>query len=679
MTLSLAHCHDAAGLAEAIAQRCDRATQHGEKWRACCPAHDDTKPSLSIGVGTKPGTVVMKCHAGCDTSAIVAALGLELKDLHVNGATPSNGHRRIVKVYDYYDADGTLVSQTVRYDPKDFSQRRPDPAKPGEYLWRITDIETVLYNLPALLQAKAHGDTIYLCEGEKDAESVRALGLIATCNPMGAGKWRTTYTEALSGADIIMLPHNDTAGKKHEALVHQKLTGHVKSFHVVQVPAPHKDISDWLQAGHNWEDFDALVQTGRNGDTPEHQPTTQDTPASWTDGLLHNKAGTPQQTINNFVLAIQNLAPWKSAECWYDTVRERHMVGATPVRDGDDITAGVLIERATGIRVTNIPLVGHALDYVCRLKTRDLLQEWVTTLPDVPVSDLLTTWLRKYANVPDTVSDGYVSDLSRSVPTSIIARVLEPGCQYRNVVIFEGNEDVGKSKLTKALAGTDAYGQSWHVALSAGMEGKEAHMMLDGALIAELEELSSYSKTDENRMKALVTAQTDSFVPKYSNRRTDHPRRTIFLATVNPDGDGGYLKGQTGNTRWLPLQVGTINIPGFLQIRTQLFAEAKAYYLAHPLDWWKLDYEQDAAIEREDRRQTGVYEGEQLRGWLQRRNPAQCTWQEVAELHLMIPKERWNKALQMEIAKALRAEKWTPGRTKADRYWIPSDGWKPGR
>ena len=400
-----------------------------------------------------------------------------------------------------------------------------------------------------------------------------------------------------------------------------------------------------------------------------------DEPATdWHDALLRNRSGTPQQTINNFVHAVRHLEPWCSDGYWYDVVRERHMIGTRPVEDVDATTAGVRIEQDTEIRVTNIKLVGHALEHVCRETARDLLHEWVETLPAVPVTDLLTTWLRTYAHVSDLVSDAYVADVSRTIPVGIIARILTPGCQYRYVPVLEGPEEAGKSKLTKALAGHDPYGQSWHVALSSGMETKEAHMMLEGALIAELEELSSYTKTDENRMKALISAETDSFVPKFSNKRVDHPRRTVFIATVNPEADGTYFRGQSGNSRYLPLAVRDIDIPGFLKIRTRLFAEAKAYVEAHPGDWWKLDCEEDARVEREQRRQTSVYEGEELRAWLKRRNPAQCTWQEVAELHLMIPKDRWNKALQMEIGKALRAEKWIPGRTKADRYWMPGYG-----
>ncbi len=197
-------------------------------------------------------------------------------------------------------------------------------------------------------------------------------------------------------------------------------------------------------------------------------------------------------------------------------------------------------------------------------------------------------------------------------------------------------------------------------------------MMLNGALIAELEELSSYTKTDEQRMKALITMEADSFVPKFANKRVDHPRRTCFIATVNPEGDGSYLKGQSGNTRFLPIAVRDIDIPGFLAIRTQLFAEAHTYYLTHPATWWQLDCEEDAQGERDERRQAGVYEGQPLRVWLHQRQ--QCTWQEVAEQHLQIPKDRWTRALQMEIAKALRAHQWVPGRTMTERYWVPNGG-----
>ncbi len=189
---------------------------------------------------------------------------------------------------------------------------------------------------------------------------------------------------------------------------------------------------------------------GSRATNGQHPPALA---GDWTDALLRNKSGTPQQTIRNFIVALQHLDPWKSTGLWYDRVREQHMLGLRPVLDDEATRAGFLVEQTTEIRITHLALMGRALDYVARQVTRDLLQEWVTTLPSVPISDLLTTWLRTVAHVPDTVSDAYVADVSRIIPVAMIARILHPGCQYRYVPILEGPENAGKSKLTKALAG----------------------------------------------------------------------------------------------------------------------------------------------------------------------------------------------------------------------------------
>ena len=86
MDTVLASCTDAAALAAAIAHRCPQARQHGDQWQACCPAHDDHTPSLSITPAADK--VLVYCHAQCPLDAILAALGLTRRDLFVHGAAP---------------------------------------------------------------------------------------------------------------------------------------------------------------------------------------------------------------------------------------------------------------------------------------------------------------------------------------------------------------------------------------------------------------------------------------------------------------------------------------------------------------------------------------------------------------------------------------------------------------
>jgi hypothetical protein len=128
-------------------------------WVARCPAHEDRRPSLSITKGSD-GTVLVKCHAGCKTPAIVAALGLSLRDLFPSKSRffshKGKSQMNVVATYDYLDSNGQLLFQAVRLDPKDFLQRRPDPQEKGGWVWNLNGVRRVLYRLPQVLKAVAH-------------------------------------------------------------------------------------------------------------------------------------------------------------------------------------------------------------------------------------------------------------------------------------------------------------------------------------------------------------------------------------------------------------------------------------------------------------------------------------------------------------------------------------------
>lgn len=57
------------------------------QWQACCPAHDDRTPSLSIALGDDE-RILLHCHAGCDSRDILKELNLKMKDLFSKPPTP---------------------------------------------------------------------------------------------------------------------------------------------------------------------------------------------------------------------------------------------------------------------------------------------------------------------------------------------------------------------------------------------------------------------------------------------------------------------------------------------------------------------------------------------------------------------------------------------------------------
>jgi putative DNA primase/helicase len=156
----------------------------GNGWSALCPAHDDQHNSLSVSEG-RGGQVLLHCHAGCGIQAIVRAMGLELRDLFPpkpERKPKPEPERKIVAVYPYVDESGKVLFEVVRYEPKAFAQRQPDGN--GGWVWNLNGVRRVLYKLPDVLRAVQSGETIFIVEGEKDADALCGLGLVATTNPI---------------------------------------------------------------------------------------------------------------------------------------------------------------------------------------------------------------------------------------------------------------------------------------------------------------------------------------------------------------------------------------------------------------------------------------------------------------------------------------------------------------
>ncbi len=231
---------------ESFLARLDHVRRSGSGWEARCPAHEDSKNSLSVSEG-EDGRVLVHCHAGCSPDAVVAALGMTLSNLF-DGKRRSN----VISEYDYLDEDGNLLSQVVRFFPKNFRQRRPNGR--GGWEWKLGDTRRVLYRLPHVIEAVGLGKSIHVVEGEKDVHALESIGAVATCNAGGAGKWRDEYSEHLRGADVRIIADRDEPGVQHATEVAQALEGIARSVRILEAKQG-KDAADHVDAGHGLDDF----------------------------------------------------------------------------------------------------------------------------------------------------------------------------------------------------------------------------------------------------------------------------------------------------------------------------------------------------------------------------------------------------------------------------------------
>jgi hypothetical protein len=283
----------------------------GREWKCLCPLHNEDTPSFFVN----PDTNEWFCHGSCRKGGHVIHLHAELEGIpemeaacnlagvEYHGGNGQKGKSRPVSqgkskanpspslgshsengpqkpssgandtegglgeevaVYDYQDATGAVVFQVVRYEPKNkpktFRQRHI--ASDGRMVWNIDGVERVPYRLPELL---GYPLSVWIVEGEKDVETLRAVNQTATCNPGGANKWLPAHSQYLRGKCVYLVPDNDEPGQKHARAVLASLAGVVEWVRWVALPPelggkPVKDISDLREACGSDEAFSEQLE-----------------------------------------------------------------------------------------------------------------------------------------------------------------------------------------------------------------------------------------------------------------------------------------------------------------------------------------------------------------------------------------------------------------------------------
>lgn len=260
--------------------------------RAACPAcrangsdksgdHLLIQPSGKFGCATNPSD-------GTHRKEIFALVGIKPA-----GSTHRNGTSRIVATYDYTDEHGNLLYQSVRYEPKDFKQRRPDATAPDGWTWSTKGVRRVLHRLPEVLRDVQRRLPIVVCEGEKDVAALVALGFSATCNVGGASeskeksKWLPEYSDTLRGVPVYVIADKDPAGRNHAAQVAASLQGKASFVAVVELPDFNgrtvKDAADFIAAGATVADVQAALDAAQEWHppaAPDPLPGNEDAPST---------------------------------------------------------------------------------------------------------------------------------------------------------------------------------------------------------------------------------------------------------------------------------------------------------------------------------------------------------------------------------------------------------------
>lgn len=233
-----------------VLSKLGKVKRSGAGWAASCPVeghkHGDRDTSLSVAQGAD-GRALVTCHVGHSFEEIAAAMNLELPDLFPDATEDKPA---VVAEYLYTDEDGKPLFIKERHFPKDFRLKKPS----GTY--GIKNVRRVLYRLPRVIEGVRNGRTIWVVAGEKDANSLEALGEIATTNSEGEGasKWKPEYTEVLKGARVRVIVDRDEKGREHGQGIAALLQPVVASLELWEA-AEGKDVTAHLRAGRKLDEL----------------------------------------------------------------------------------------------------------------------------------------------------------------------------------------------------------------------------------------------------------------------------------------------------------------------------------------------------------------------------------------------------------------------------------------
>jgi len=225
----------------------------------------------------------------------------------------------------------------------------------------------------------------------------------------------------------------------------------------------------------------------------------------------------------------------------------------------------------------------------------DSLTNQINLLPEWDFRPRIDTWLVDYCGAEDTPATRYIG---RKFLLGMIARAMKPGCKMDNMMIMEGKEGRGKSTLFDVLAGRLRFSDriehrlcsEQHLTLRG--DDTKASEKMQGAWIAELPELSSFSKADRLLLVSFISRKEDAYRTPYDIGVSSKPRRIVLVGTTNETGD--YLENAEGNRRFWPVTINKVLIDEIAADREQLLAEAfHAFKKSEP--WW-MDEAEEVAL-----------------------------------------------------------------------------------
>lgn len=680
----------------------------GKEIRFLCAVHDESHPSCYYNT-EKRAWHCQSCGGSGGEKALCEALGL---DWEPDPSLGANRHERppelppgvtgamsdgfrLTRLHTYRGVDGIVLGYAARYDHGSAKKVIPyfefGKLRSGDgWLMKAPKAPRPIYGLD--LVASRTDERVWVVEGEKCADALRELGLLAVTSQGGSKAAGKTDWSPLAGRNVTIWPDNDEPGKTYLDDVKKELRKQKSRVDVIDIVAAGctgrgSDCVDWI-ADHRRATREDVESLARLDGKTRVAVGGVDIDADWAAGLEVDKMGRPKSTEVNIRKILRSHPDWRAAYRW-----NARSLSVAIERD-----LPIEIKRGEVFRDCHYDAIAEWLHDVCGIENPPALRSGAAfiALAQEREFDPVADWLKSLQwdgtsrldewlpSVSGCESNEYSRAVGRAFCVAAVARALRPGAKVDTVLVLQGEQGVRKSTMLAELA----VRPEWFTDHVAEIGEKDAALQIAGPWIIEFSELDAITGKRENeRVKSWLTQQRDRFRPPFGRTVIDIPRRCVFTGTSN---QAFFLRDETGGRRYWPIMVGKIDINTLRAQREQIWAEAVMAFSRGDKWWFEGEIQEAAKEVQEAHREADPWE-EEIVAWLEetrfsaKSDPWRSTngsrlWttsREVMRDGLKIPVDRQTKRELDRVGKALTRFGWTRAKRRVENsvmsVWYPPE------
>lgn len=537
-----------------------RARRQGAGYMGHCPAHEDKNSSLSFQAGDK-GKLVFHCHAGCEYSHIEKALNMDMPTARntaqvLKPFTSRKQKKKVAKVatainvseltlhrpltppvatYPYTDEGGNELYIKQRFHSKNDKYFRYSTKIDGLYYLGNHSGRFVLYRLPAIEAARADDPLVILCEGEKDVETLEALGmgLVATTNGEGAISWKAEYSEQLMDCRVCIMQDNDEAGRKRV----EKLLGLLKkdcpyiSMVAFDDMPEHSDVTDYLDQYTTLDEKRAALDAKL-----ENAQVLYDA----TKAMFAPVPGRKKATMPEYIELIESLPDVaKLGRC---LLTDELMAMSSSSGQWDYAANLESYVRSYAREYGDYFALTAIAEHMKRHERDNLKPRLLIDIPDWDGVDRIRQMSHTF--IFSNVSKETFYQLVCHWGAGVFRRLEDPTYQNQ-CLVFQGLQGIGKDSLVAALSEAfEDYTKPLDI-VEYGVD--EARKQLHTAVVFNISEFDKTAKVDIAALKNLLTTPYTNDRLSYDKRPKKRKVRASFISSCNTK---NILVDETGNRRF---------------------------------------------------------------------------------------------------------------------------------